>query len=198
MQVWRGSRRGRSYSGFDDRSPDARGAGPRALAGCGRGGDRRVAASALGASSSGAAPSLHAGRSDAAGLAGEAAAPPTVGVVLGGALDIAALAPGTGRPPMDLRRTRTSQRGLDPAIIEVVLRLAGENPRWGMCGSSANAAPWASRCLPRRCDASFADTDWARHRDGPARPGLISCALKPAGCWRVTSASRQLGRLGGP
>src|SRR5256884_3728360 len=31
------------------------------------------------------------------------------------------------------------QRGLDPALVELVLRLAHENPRWATCGSAASA-----------------------------------------------------------
>src|SRR5689334_19686821 len=45
---------------------------------------------------------VHAGRSHAAGDSGEALTPAAVGRLLGDAVDIAALASGTRRPPMDL------------------------------------------------------------------------------------------------
>jgi putative transposase len=38
---------------------------------------------------------------------------------------------------------RRDPRGLDPQVVQLVVRMAEENPRWGTCGSSASAASWA-------------------------------------------------------
>src|SRR6266516_888620 len=64
-------------------------------------------------------------------------------------------------------------RGLDSAVVEVVLRLARENPRWGYIR-------WASRCRRRRSAGSCAATASARHRGGTVgRPGCSFCARRP-------------------
>jgi putative transposase len=59
--------------------------------------------------------------------------------------------------------TRPGQRGLDPAIVELVLRLARENPRWGYLRIAGEC-----RTLGIRQSASSARRILRRHRLGPA------------------------------
>ncbi len=41
---------------------------------------------------------------------------------------------------------RRYPRALGSEVVQVAVRMARENPRWGTCGSSASAASWASLC----------------------------------------------------
>src|SRR6266481_6353002 len=80
------------------------------------------------------------------------------------------------------------QRGLDPALVELVLRLARENPRWGylrICGECAK--------LGTKVSATSVRNILRRHGLGPApRRGGPSWASsfvpRPPGCWRATSS----------
>src|SRR5947207_12132589 len=86
--------------------------------------------------------------------------------------------PKTGRDP----------RGLDEAVVALVVRLARENPRWGylrIVGECRNRGVRVSATSVRRI--------LRRHRLGPAprrggRPGPGSCEARPVGCWRSTSS----------
>ena len=80
------------------------------------------------------------------------------------------------------------RRGLDPAVVELVLRLARENPRWVTCRSVASAPSSGRRCRPPRCATSSADMAWDPPRGGAARVGPSSFAPRPPGSWRVTSS----------
>jgi hypothetical protein len=61
------------------------------------------------------------------------------------------------------RRTRVDRPGLDPAIIEVVLRLARQNPRWGYVWIVGEC-----RSLGLPVSASSVRRILRRHRLGPA------------------------------
>src|SRR5262249_51238957 len=61
------------------------------------------------------------------------------------------------------RRARVDRPGLDPAIVEVVLRLARENPRWGYVRIVGER-----RSLGLRVSASSVRRILRRHRLGPA------------------------------
>jgi hypothetical protein len=129
MLCWQADGRGGSYGGVDDRPTDPRRAWVWADAGRGRGGDRRPSASAGGAAPPGCQAAVHAGGSDAARRTREAVAPRTLGGLSGYTVDVAALASGADRPTLDLPADRSQSAGLDDAVVELVLRLARENPR---------------------------------------------------------------------
>jgi transposase InsO family protein len=59
--------------------------------------------------------------------------------------------------------TRTGRRGLDPAVVDLVLRLARENPRWGY-----QRIVGECRKLGVRISATSVRTVLRRHRLGPA------------------------------
>jgi putative transposase len=61
---------------------------------------------------------------------------------------------------------RRDPRALDPRVVELLVGIAEVNPRWAICGSSASAASWASRCPRPRCVPSCAPTGSARRRAG--------------------------------
>lgn len=82
---------------------------------------------------------------------------------------------------------RSASRPLEPAIVELVLRLARENPRWGTCawwGSVASSAwPYPQHRFARSCAGIGSD----RHRVVAARPGSSSYERRPPASWPVTS-----------
>ena len=84
-------------------------------------------------------------------------------------------------------RSGGGRRGLDQEVVELVLRLARENPRWGYIRIVGSAAPSAFRYQRRRCGGSCAGTASARHPARAARRGRRSSRRRPVGCWRVTS-----------
>jgi hypothetical protein len=85
-------------------------------------------------------------------------------------------------PPTDRRR------GLDPDVVEVVLRLARENPDGVTCGSWASAASSRWWCPRRPCAGSCAGTGSARPRGGAGRAGCGSCGRRRPGRWQWTSS----------
>src|SRR6266478_8981747 len=86
------------------------------------------------------------------------------------------------------------QRGLDPAVVELVLRLARENSRWGylrICGECAKLGVRVSATSVRNI---LRRQGLGPGRGGAARPGPSSFAPRPPGCWRVISSrSRRSG-----
>ena len=75
----------------------------------------------------------------------------------------AALAPGPGRRRWTYPHRSRGRRGLDPSVIDLVLRLARENPRWGyqrIVGECAKLGVTVS--------ATSVRTILRRHRLGPA------------------------------
>jgi putative transposase len=67
--------------------------------------------------------------------------------------------------------TGRGSRGLDPQIVELVLRLARENRRWGYVRIVGEARKLGIRVSRRRCGGSCAATDRA---GTVARPGYSS------------------------
>jgi putative transposase len=80
------------------------------------------------------------------------------------------------------------RRGLDPALVELILRLARENPRWGylrICGECAK--------LGMKVSATSVRNILRRHgldlpRGGAVHPGPSSFARRLPECWRATSS----------
>src|SRR4051812_25629550 len=58
------------------------------------------------------------------------------------------------------------RRALDPAVVDLVLRLARESPRWDTCASSGSAASSACRCRRPRYGPFCAVTMSDRHPAG--------------------------------
>jgi hypothetical protein len=77
-------------------------------------------------------------------------------------------------PPTD----RRDPRALDPQVVQLVARMAEENPRWGTCGSSASAASLASPYLRRRCAPFCGPTGSAPRCGAAGRVGRSFCARK--------------------
>jgi hypothetical protein len=87
-----------------------------------------------------------------------------------------------------------SRRALDPEVVDLVLRLARENPAGDIYASSANAANSACAYQRPRCEPSCAVIAWDRRHDAAARPGHSSCAARRPERSRVTfSPSRRSG-----
>jgi putative transposase len=81
-----------------------------------------------------------------------------------------------------------SRRGLDPQVVNLVVRLARENPRWGYLRIVGEC-----RKLGVRVSATSVRTILRRHRLGPAprpadRAGRSSCMPRPPAHSRVTSS----------
>src|SRR5215203_2082201 len=75
------------------------------------------------------------------------------------------------------------RRGLDPSIIQLVLRLARENPRWGYQRIAGECAK-----LGLAVSATSIRNIVRRHRVGADPAGRSSCAPTPAGCLPATSS----------
>jgi hypothetical protein len=80
------------------------------------------------------------------------------------------------------------QRGLDEEIVALVVRLAGENPRWGICGSWGSAATSACGCRRRRCGGSCVGIGSGQRFAEVGRPGPSSCVSGQIVCWPATSS----------
>jgi hypothetical protein len=84
--------------------------------------------------------------------------------------------------------TGRGSRGLDPTVVDLVVQMARENPRWGylrMVGECRKPGVRMSATSVRRI--------LRRHQMGPAprRTGPSWTAFlraRPAGCWRATSS----------
>ena len=79
---------------------------------------------------------------------------------------------------------------LDENVVQLIIRLARENPRWATSGSRANSSTSASRCQRPRSAQSCVGTGWTRRHGGRRQPGGRSCARRPPGSWPVTSSRR--------
>lgn len=79
------------------------------------------------------------------------------------------------------------RRGLDPEVVELVLRLAGDNPRWGYVRIVGECRKLGVTCPPPRSARSCAGTASAPRPGAAAPPGLGFCAPRPAARWPVTS-----------
>jgi hypothetical protein len=94
--------------------------------------------------------------------------------------------PKLGRPPRD------------DEIREIVLRLARENPRWGLPADRRGASPPRRSRLPRAwCNGFCAGRGWVRRRVVAGRTGRRSWGPGLTVCWPVTSSpSRRCGCVG--
>jgi hypothetical protein len=81
--------------------------------------------------------------------------------------------------------TNGRRRGLDPEVIDLVLRLARENTRWGYVRIVGEWRKLGVRVRRPRCAPSCAATASGRHRAAAGRVGRSSCAPRPPGCWRL-------------
>jgi putative transposase len=84
--------------------------------------------------------------------------------------------------------TGSGRRGVDPEIVDLVVRMARENPRWGYVRSVGEY-----RKIGVRVCATSVRRILRRHRLGPAQrrsePGWTGfLARRPPACWRVTSS----------
>jgi len=83
---------------------------------------------------------------------------------------------------------RAQRPGLADEAVELVWRLARENPLGGMC-ASLGSAPWSGRvCRCPRCETFCAATVSDRLPDAADPPGSSSCAPRPRASWLVTSS----------
>jgi hypothetical protein len=78
-----------------------------------------------------ARPAMGPAGSDGVGRVGPAVAAGAVVGVAGHTRDAAALARRVGRPALDVSIDGTRTRGLAAEVVDLVLRMARENPRWG-------------------------------------------------------------------
>lgn len=84
--------------------------------------------------------------------------------------------PRRGRPPQSAERQ------------ELILRLAGENPRWGSGVSRANSSSSAVAALTTPCVPSCGAMACCQHRAGPSALGVSSFARTLINCWPWTSS----------
>jgi len=83
-----------------------------------------------------------------------------------------------GRPPVD------------PAIVALIERLAGENETWATSAFMANFSSSATASAHPRSAGSLSGGGYLRPRCGPpTRPGGGSCARRPRPCWPWTSST---------
>jgi hypothetical protein len=179
---------GRSYARVCDRSAVA---GP-GWCGTGAGGEGRgdsgAAVPADGAARAGCPPEVHPDRLDGAGQPCDADVSRAVGAVPGhpgrpwcggiGSWSVAA-----GPTPAG---GRSGRRALGPAVVDLVLRLARGDPRWGYVRIVGGASS-ALRCPRHRYARSCAGIVWGRHPDAGARCGPGFCGRRPPGSWSVVS-----------
>src|SRR6266699_5263539 len=92
------------------------------------------------------------------------------------------------------RGTYPRQRGrpaLAAGLRELVLRLARENPTWGIVASTASCAASATGTGsgPAPCGPSCSAPVLPQHRRGRRSPGGNSSGRRPRVCWRGTSCT---------
>jgi len=78
------------------------------------------------------------------------------------------------------------RRGLDPEVVELVLRLARDNARWGYLRIAGECRKLGVRPR-RRCAPSCAGAGSARHPGAAVRAGPSSCAPRLPARWPVIS-----------
>ena len=187
--VWQAGDCGRSYVGVFDRPARSRTGRCRSRAGCQGCRARGAAAPVDGGAPAGGPAAVHRAGPAGTGDVEPATAPRPVAGVPGHAFDAAALAPGGGRPPLDLsadRPSRTCSGGRggrgggadgarEPALG--VPEDRGGVPQAGCAGVGDLGAP----------DPASAP-GWVRRRGVAGRGGRRSCGRRPPACWRAISS----------
>jgi hypothetical protein len=98
------------------------------------------------------------------------------------------------------RWTYSGRSGRPPIggeIRELVLRLAGENPRWATSGSSASCAVWASRSRRPRCGRFCGRPDSAPPASAPDCRGVPFCGRRREAFSRSISSPSRPSRCSG-
>jgi hypothetical protein len=173
----------------------ARVTGPGSSAGRSRRRDRCFAPPVRGPCSTGRSPSIHSDRSDVACVVGEVVAEGSVAGVSGDPSDVDALAPGVGRPSVDLSCDRA-----EPTRVAGGDGRSGHAP--GQRESSVGLPADCGRGAQARGDGLgdvgavdfFGVMVWGRLPDVVGQVGWSSCGLKWRARWRRTSSPwRRLG-----
>jgi hypothetical protein len=84
-------------------------------------------------------------------------------------------------------RRDSSRRGLAPEVVELVVRLAKENPRWGYVRIVGERAKLGLRVSAASVRAILRSHGLDRCRGGRGRAGPNSCALRPLARWPAIS-----------
>ena len=141
----------------------ARAARDRSGGGCEGRRDRGPAASADGVAPAGRPTQVHALGSAGAGGVGEAVATGMLVGVPGNPGHAAALAPRIGPAPLDLSTLARRAARIGSSVVDLVLRIARENPRWGYQRIAGECAK-----LGVTVSATSVRNVLRRHRLGPA------------------------------
>ncbi len=92
------------------------------------------------------------------------------------------------------KQRRQGRPATRPAVRGLVLRLAAENPTWGIGASQENWPGWAARSRHPPYGRSCRRPALTRHRDDPAPAGANSSRLRQRGFWHATSSTPRRSR----